>query len=93
MSSKAVATAPNEPTDHVELNPTEQAVKDAEEAQWVADQPNRDWLIEIRASDALIPRYAEDIMDVLTAGQQLSLAQETRDAHTAKKEIRGRKPL
>jgi hypothetical protein len=52
----------------------------------------RKWEEEMAASDAVIPRWAEDIIDALDNPTRNRIAKETRDKIDAKKATRGSKP-
>lgn len=69
-----------------------QAERDAEDAKWEAERPQREWEGKISASDALLPRWGEDIIDALDAPSRARIAAETLAKYNSKKEIRSRKP-
>lgn len=54
--------------------------------------PAAEWQDQITATDADLPRYAEDIIDVLTDDQRKALASTTLAAYQLKKKIRSEKP-
>ena len=51
-----------------------------------------DWQAEIRATDALLPRWAEDIIDALDAPVRARIALDTLSKYNTKKDVRNRKP-
>lgn len=61
-------------------------------SEWQAESDVIAWEKEMEASDALIPRWAEDLYDALPADQKAAVAQETVDKIAAKKALRGQKP-
>jgi hypothetical protein len=75
----------------IPYTPEEEAARDAEEAQILADKPMNEWL-EAMAKTDNISRALEDIYDVLTTEQQTALAGVTKDKILAKKSLRLQKP-
>lgn len=92
VDKKAIATAPNKPTEYKALTAAEKREKQEREAAWAADAPNREWQERIRKTDKQIPRYVEDIIDALPANVRASIATETLDKYNEKKQIRSEKP-
>lgn len=78
---------------HVDLSPSEIKQRQDEEAAWISEKPMRDWMEQITRTDKKIPRFAEDLIDVLTQEQRDSLAAETLSAYQEKKELRTQKPV
>jgi len=89
---KAIATAPGQPTKYVDLTAAEDIARKLEEVQNLAEKPMRDWLEEMADSDQALPRYVEDIIDVLTPVQQAALPLETKTRYDVKKTKRGQRP-
>ena len=67
----------------------EETAKDAEEAAWAAEKPMEDWVEAMNASDQVLPRWAEDIMDHM---DMADVPQQTKDKLSAKKALRDTKP-
>lgn len=57
-----------------------------------AAKPLRDWKLQMRDSDADMPRWAEDIIDAMDAPAKARIAAETMAKHAAKKTLRGKRP-
>lgn len=91
--TKAIATPPGQPTSYVELTTAEQTQRGAEEAAYLAEKPMNDWRAQMQATDANIPRWAEDIMDALEAPTRARIALSTMDKYNNKKALRLMKPL
>ena len=75
----------------IQLTPEEEAARDAEAAQWLADKPMNDWLESMdRADSTMMPRWAEDIISLIgTTG----LAPETVQKYNDKQTLRASKPV
>tara|TARA_R100001244_G_scaffold115853_1_gene85963 strand:- start:82 stop:336 length:255 start_codon:yes stop_codon:yes gene_type:complete len=67
----------------------EEAFRDAEEAQELANRPMEKWKEAIQATDSSMPRYAEDILDGM---DKSGVAQILLDRLQSKKELRATKP-
>lgn len=82
-------------TSEVPLNASDlitKSVWDAEEAQYLAEKPIRDWQVKMQQLD-VIPRWAEDIFDAMSTTQQSSVSKFTTDKITAKKAHRLTRPV
>jgi len=68
----------------------ENAARDAEEAAVAAAKPMNDWKEAINASDGVLPRWGEDILDGMA--DKSGVPQITLDKLQAKKDLRATKP-
>jgi len=62
------------------------------EALELKEKPMIEWQGKMSKTDDL-PRWAEDIIDVLTATQKTALSKKTKDKYENKKLIRAEKPV
>jgi len=76
----------------VPFTPEEEEARDAEEAAWLADTDKRQWLGNMEATDAAMPRSTEDVISTMSDSQKAKLPEYTRDAYAAKVTLRGEKP-
>lgn len=76
----------------VPMSAEEIAQRQAEEQAWSDGELDREWEAKIKATDAKIPRYVEDIIDALDAPTKAKIAQKTLDLYEEKKLIRSEKP-
>jgi len=74
---------------NIPFTQAEEDARDAQEAQFIAEQPMKDWLGAMLASDAILPRWGEDLMDNMDL---TNVPQQTIDKLTAKKALRATKP-
>ena len=88
--TRAIATAPGEPTLYVEFTAEEQTQRDAEEALWLAAKPLRDWQADMDAIN--LSKDLENIIDALDAPTRARIPAETLDKYNAKKALRLSKP-
>jgi len=72
--------------------PAEQTLRDIEEAAWLADTDKRQWLGNMEATDAAMPRSTEDVIGTMSDSQKAKLPEYTKDAYAAKVTLRGQKP-
>ena len=56
------------------------------------DEALKHWKRQMSRTDAGLPRFAEDIIDVLTDTQRAALPSDLRARHTTKKTLRSGKP-
>ena len=89
---KAIATAPDKPTEHKALSAKERRERAEEEANYVAGRPMRDWKVRMERTDKLMNRAIEDIIDALPASVRNNIASVTLDRYNEKKQIRSEKP-
>jgi len=92
MSTKAIATSPNENTKRVRLTNKEKSARQKEVDEYLSTIKMREWKADMIATDVYLPRTLEDIIDVLSQTAKNNLAKETLDKYNKKKEIRSRKP-
>ena len=85
---KTIGAAPGKKVKHVNLTTQERAERQTEEAQHSMNK----WKKEMKESDKSLPRYVEDIIDVLTVDQKAALASETVTAYNNKKTKRTQRP-
>ena len=90
---KAIATPPGQKTKYITLTAAEQAARELEEAQWLADTPMREWKDKMGTAETDMPRWAEDIIGVLDPVARDRLAPETLDKYNNKKILREQKPV
>jgi hypothetical protein len=83
----------------VPMTAQEIAERQAEEAAWLAEKPEKEWQARMAATDAKIPRYVEDLIDGVQSALQASgvtLSNHVPDAlmtaYAEKKTIRSQKP-
>lgn len=79
----------------VPFTPEEEAAADAIEAADAAEAPMREWEAVMVASDSLMTRDVEDLIDTLLVTEVLAEAQlptNLSEARTEKKALRGSKP-
>lgn len=88
--TKAIATAPNLPTDYVELTAQEQAHRAAEEAQLLANKPMRDWQAEMGRFEKELPKHIENIIEAQDAPTRARIPIETLSVYNAKKAHRSK---
>lgn len=75
---------------NIPFTATEEAERDAEELAAQNAKPMQDWEASMAATDADMPRYIEDILDVIgTVGMNATMV----DRYTAKKALRATKPV
>lgn len=74
------------------MSKADKTAKQAKETAFENVKAFETWQYRMRKTDAVLPRYAEDIIDVLTADQFQALPQFIKDAHTQKKTLRAQKP-
>ena len=55
-------------------------------------KPSLDWLLEMQISDQSLPRWAEDLFDLITGAKKLNELSELKKKVADKKELRGKKP-
>ena len=67
----------------------EETDRDAEEAAYASAKPMNDWVNSMNASDQVLPRWAEDIMDNMDMS---SVPQQTKDKLASKKALRLTRP-
>lgn len=60
--------------------------------EWAAGAEMRQWKDDIAVTDVGMPRYVEDIIDVLTEEQRAALPEETLEKYSHKKTLRASKP-
>lgn len=72
----------------VYMTRSEIADRKAEETASSKTQSTNDWKVALARSDATMPRYVEDLIDVLTDEQRDALAPTTKDAYDDKKQLR-----
>lgn len=66
--------------------------REAEAAAVLKERPLHEWKQQMAKTDEKMPRYLEDVIDVLTSEQKQALVQETLTRYTEKKQLRSKKP-
>lgn len=79
--------------EEVPMSAEEIAQRQAEEQAWSDGEQDREWEDKIKATDAKIPRYVEDIIDALDAPTKAKINKLTIDLYEEKKTIRAQKPI
>ncbi len=92
MSTRAIATSPDRPTERVRLTSEEKSERQKEVEAYLSTVQMRDWEIDMIDSDRELPRPLEDIIDVLSRAAKSKLAAETLDKYNKKKLLRSRRP-
>ena len=69
-----------------------QADQDIWTAEYEAYLPAKQWEEDMADSDAILPRWAEDMLDAMNASDFANVDQMTKDKLTAKKNMRSQKP-
>ena len=64
----------------------------ADRAAYLAALPTELWKKQISETDAKLPRFAEDLIDVLTEDQRTAIAPATLAVYEDKKQLRAKKP-
>ena len=77
------------PTGKIPFTAEEETARDVEELAWANAKPMEDWKFAMKASDNILPRWGEDILDGM---DKSGLAQISLDRLQAKKDLRGTKP-
>jgi hypothetical protein len=72
----------------VAMSASEEARIDAEEAQYVAEKPMREWKESMVETDSGMPRYLEDLITT----NSLTMTPEMKVRYDAKIKIRGERP-
>lgn len=62
-------------------------------AEILSERPDKDWEASMKESDNILPKYVEDIIDVLTQTQRNLMAKDTLDKYNNKKILRSKKPV
>lgn len=86
---KTIATKPNESPKHVKMTAAEIEQRQNDEDKFLAEKPFNDWLQEIAAYDAKMPRHLEDNMLANGAEKYDPYLQKL---YNEKRELRKRKP-
>ena len=77
------------PTGNIPFTAQEETARDAEALVAAQAKPMEDWKFAIKASDIILPRWGEDILDGM---DKSGLAQISLDRLQAKKDKRGERP-
>ena len=72
----------------IEIKQHEKSLSDHE-----AELPMLQWYGRMKETDNILPRYAEDIIDVLSKEQKAQLAPEIIAAYNLKKTLRNERPV
>ena len=76
----------------IKFSAAEEIAEDAREAKRADGLAHAEWKRKISGTDRRIPRWAEDLFDVLTDAQKAALAPETRAKIDHKKTVRAAEP-
>lgn len=76
----------------VEMSEAEVADRDSFVAKELAAEPLRSWKSSMASSDGHLPRWAEDLFDLVTGVKTLEEVQELAQKVADKKELRATKP-